>query len=329
MVILGPDVSNWQGTPNMVAVAASGNDYVICKATEGTGYVDPTMPANRANGHAAGMLVGLYHFASIGDVGAEVRAFLNAVGALRPGEFLVLDFERPAGDPPGWCKAWLDGVQAATGQRALIYMNQSAASGSNWSAVAAAGYALWLAKYDGDPWTQGSVPWWGKPAMKQYTDAAQVPGIAGNCDRNAFYGSRDDLLALIGGDDMFTDQDSFRLEQAYNFLMMAADAFGGKSLADKINALPTDVWWNTTVIRGKDAKGNEIRVSALQELADAKTQVIAANAALATLAGQLAKLQGADPAAIQQAVKDAVGQALKDNTVHVDVNVSGQGTPAG
>jgi hypothetical protein len=173
------------------------------------------------------------------------------------------------------------------------------------------------------------VPWWGKPAMKQYTDAAQVPGIAGNCDRNAFYGSRDDLLALIGGDDMFTDQDSFRLEQAYNFLMMAADAFGGKSLADKINALPTDVWWNTTVIRGKDAKGNEIRVSALQELADAKTQVIAANAALATLAGQLAKLQGADPAAIQQAVKDAVGQALKDNTVHVDVNVSGQGTPAG
>jgi GH25 family lysozyme M1 (1,4-beta-N-acetylmuramidase) len=192
-MILGADLSHFQQFPNFPQVRASGVDFAVLKASEGTGYTDPSMATNRRNAHAAGLIVGLYHFARAGDPAAEAAYFLRTIGAVQPGEFLVLDWEVPAGNPPAWCQQWLDAVRAATGVAPLIYMNQSAVNGSNWSNVAKT-YGLWLARYDNAPGVFNPVPYWGVPAMKQYSDRGAVPGVAGPCDVDSFNGTRDQLL---------------------------------------------------------------------------------------------------------------------------------------
>jgi hypothetical protein len=89
----------------------------------------------------------------------------------------------------------------------------------------------------------------------------------------------------------------------------------------------TTAVWSTTVSRtDASTDGKTVAVPALQELADAKTQAIAA-------AGQIAGLQSAlgavsagkavDVDGIAAAVQDAVQRALADSTVKVNVDVAG------
>src|SRR5439155_21218837 len=59
----GVDISHWNGTIDWSQVAASGERFVVMKATEGTGYVDPTYSSNRQGALAAGLVVTAYHFA--------------------------------------------------------------------------------------------------------------------------------------------------------------------------------------------------------------------------------------------------------------------------
>jgi lysozyme len=208
VTILGVDVSHFQGFPNWPQVKASARAFCVLKATESTSFVDPNFAANRKAAHAAGLIVGIYHFARAGNAAAEAAYFLKTIGTLQPGEFLVLDWEVPGANPPAWCKQWLDAVYAATGVRPLIYMNSSAMSGSNWSTVAA-DYGLWLAKYDNST-AQPAVKWWAGAAMKQFSDRGVVPGI-GSCDVDVFYGSEQQLLAYGyggGDDDMTPEQDA-------------------------------------------------------------------------------------------------------------------------
>ena len=255
MTITGPDVSKYQGAVDFGAVARAGHMFAVVKATEGVGYTSPTFAAQRAGAHAAGLVVGLYHFGRFGP--GEAAYFLSVIGALQPGEFLVLDQEVPSSI--AWCKAWLDAVFAATGVRPLIYMNQSASTGlgmGNWSAVAAS-YGLWLARYDNSQ-AQPSVPYWGAPAMKQFTDRASVPGVSGTCDLNVFYGSRDQLLAYGqpgGGDVPLTQQDI------------------------------DNIWLLETVKRGGVPPN-----PAIQELADTKTLGLANQQALADLSAKVEEL---------------------------------------
>jgi len=44
--IAGNDVSNYQGSIDWGAVQGSGRRFMIAKATEGTGYIDPQFKAN-------------------------------------------------------------------------------------------------------------------------------------------------------------------------------------------------------------------------------------------------------------------------------------------
>src|SRR5438270_692260 len=94
---------------------SAGQDFVVLKATEGDTFVDPQFAASRAAAHAAGLVVGLYHFARAGDAGTEAAFFAGTVGALQAGEFAALDWEVPAADPVGWCTAWLGAVRGRLG----------------------------------------------------------------------------------------------------------------------------------------------------------------------------------------------------------------------
>ena len=57
-MLKGCDVSNWQNVGS-----ADGYDFVIIKATEGYGYVDPKCEGHYQRAKANGQLRGVYHFA--------------------------------------------------------------------------------------------------------------------------------------------------------------------------------------------------------------------------------------------------------------------------
>src|SRR6266545_4590823 len=127
--IPGIDVSHHQGTIDWAQVAASGQRFVIAKASEGLFSVDPTYATNRAGATAAGLVFGAYHFARPdlhpnGPTG-EADHFVDTA-QLGPGNIVpVLDLER-SGDLTqaqltAWILAWLGEVTARTGVRPMVY----------------------------------------------------------------------------------------------------------------------------------------------------------------------------------------------------------------
>ncbi len=70
----GIDISHWQGTIDWAQVAGAGKRFAYMKASEGTSFVDPTYPTNRAQAKANGLYVGAYHFAGPGPVPGDAEA---------------------------------------------------------------------------------------------------------------------------------------------------------------------------------------------------------------------------------------------------------------
>jgi lysozyme len=94
--VIGEDRSSYQ------AVASwGGNFFGFAKATEGTGWSDPTFAANWANLKAAGKVRGAYHFFHPADDPLEqARFFVAGVknrGGLVPGDVLIADVEITVG----------------------------------------------------------------------------------------------------------------------------------------------------------------------------------------------------------------------------------------
>lgn len=183
----GIDVSSHQAGLNIPAIWA---DFVIVKATEDDDYVNPYMVSQANATLGASKRLGFYHFARPGDAAAQARMFVATVGSFRSKATLWLDWEDNAvPQGPGWAKAFLDTVKQLTGSTPGIYMNDSALNGYDWTAVAAQ-YPLWYADpenyntvYMGyiDP-AVPSVPYWGQPAVHQYSQYGQLPGYNGNLD---------------------------------------------------------------------------------------------------------------------------------------------------
>lgn len=149
MALYGLDISKWQS----VGTGDSAKDFLICKATEGTGYVDPNCDKHYQRAKGKGKLLGVYHFArpdlNTGTAGAKAEAayFVNNCKGYIKQAILVLDWEQPGttGQVP-WAKTWLDEVYRLTGVRPLIYMSASVVNNNNWSSIAN-DYGLWIAGY--------------------------------------------------------------------------------------------------------------------------------------------------------------------------------------
>ena len=77
MALNGIDISNWQSGINLAVVPC---DFVVIKATEGTGYVNPDYERAYRQAKTAGKCLGIYHYASGGNIQAEAEYFLkNAI----------------------------------------------------------------------------------------------------------------------------------------------------------------------------------------------------------------------------------------------------------
>ena len=97
MALNGIDVSNYQKGVNVAAVPC---DFVIAKATEGTGYVSPSCARQVDSALAAGKLAGVYHYVRGGDAAAEADYFVSQIRGWVGRVVLAVDFES------GGNKAW-------------------------------------------------------------------------------------------------------------------------------------------------------------------------------------------------------------------------------
>ena len=191
-MLKGIDISKWQNT----SAVDQAQDFVIMKATEGVGYVDPTCDTKYQYAKKKGKLLGVYHFARPDQTSATAEAdyFVNnTTGYWKAKEaVLVLDWEAGNTKNVTWAKAWLDRVYSKTGVRPLIYMSASVVASADWSSVVKGNYGLWIAGYPSkynvaNPPTpaEGEMPYkvspWGFAAIWQYTSSA------GTLDRDVAY----------------------------------------------------------------------------------------------------------------------------------------------
>lgn len=149
MALYGYDVSVYQS----VGTGDSAQNFLIIKATEGTGYVDKSCDKHYQRAKKQGKLLGFYHFArpdlNKGTDGAKREAnyfYKNCKNYFKEA-IPVLDWEQPGTTGQvSWAKAWLDEVYRLSGVRPLIYMSASVVNGNNWSSVSGY-YGLWIAGY--------------------------------------------------------------------------------------------------------------------------------------------------------------------------------------
>jgi lysozyme len=198
------DISHHNGNVNLQLARADGIIGVIHKATQGTEMVDPMYRTNRTQALDEGLLWGAYHFGTGGDGAAQAQYFLNVVGTF-DNTLLVLDFEQNtdgASMSLADARAFVTEVNQVTGRFPGLY------SGSyikqllgNAKDPVLAQFWLWLPEYGPTAVVPANWSTW---TMWQYTDGNFGPqphavnGI-GNCDRDKFNGTEDQLRMLWQG----------------------------------------------------------------------------------------------------------------------------------
>ena len=192
-MVLGVDVSAYQRSISWKAIKNAGVEFGFVKATEGTGYVNPTYERHREGARRHGIPIGAYHFARPdADDGplAEADFFLD-VAAPQTGDLLpVLDFEHRGLGPrklARWAKDWLKRVEKRIGQPPILYTYSSFWTSTVENATGLSRYPLWLANYganDGTVHPVRSVGDWPGVAVHQYTSKGRIHGYDGPLDFN-------------------------------------------------------------------------------------------------------------------------------------------------
>ena len=199
-VLSGVDISHWQNGINVGNLDA---DFVICKATGGNQYKDPSFNLFAQSALNAGKLLGFYHFAQEascpGTPEEEASHFYNTVQNYIGSGIPVLDWEADAlKKGPAWAKLFLDTFYNLSGVKCLIYMSAYNTRVYDWTDVADSGYKLWLAQYadnnpvyghDKEPWRDNQgVGAFEEPVIHQYTSSGYISGYPYNLDLDIFYG---------------------------------------------------------------------------------------------------------------------------------------------
>ena len=176
-------------------------DAVICKATEGTGYVNPYCDEHYQSAKAAGKLLGVYHYASGGNPEAEAEFFINNVQGYLHEAILVLDWEsgdNAAWGDSSWVARFCAHVVALTGINPMIYVQRSAAN----QCVGLGDYGIWLAEYPDYArrgWGDYVEPnYSGDYAMHQFTSSGDIAGWNDMLDLSLFFGDANAWLAYAG-----------------------------------------------------------------------------------------------------------------------------------
>ena len=203
----GIDVSHWQGRIDWARVAASGVDFAIIKATEGSTNADEWYDRNRTRARRAGLYVTAYHFAHPGLIGTGTRAqrirrearrearFFLRHADLSPSDLIpALDLERAGGLEPvelrDWTMTFLTTVEHAIGAKPMVYSTASfwRTRLGDTARVARAGFdVFWVAHWDARTPDVPGREWLGRGwTFWQWTECGRVPGIHDCVDRNTY-----------------------------------------------------------------------------------------------------------------------------------------------
>ena len=204
--IHGIDVSKYQGDIDWAQVKSSGVKFAYIKATEGGDHIDAKFQQNWNGAKAAGVHRGAYHFVYwCRPWHEEMRHFIQTVpkepDALPP----VLDVEATPeskkctrrlerGPAVAEMREMLRVMEHHYGKKPVIYTTVDF-----YEAILHPSeledYPIWVRSTKYSPHVKyGSRNW----HFWQYQSDAQIPGITGNVDRNAFKGDHQQWLAFIG-----------------------------------------------------------------------------------------------------------------------------------
>lgn len=182
------DVSSWQHGGNRpidwAAVAESGVEGAILKATQAPSYVNPWFRPDYVGARAAGLVVGAYYFGkpSLGNPEGQVEQFFSAIAGLDLRLGVWLDLEETGGlqsyELHNWAVSSLTALSASE-HPAGLYTNLSTAE---YVGGVEALPLLWLANPSSTP-----NPY--RPVMVQWGQD-RVPGIIGQVDLNRLESDR-------------------------------------------------------------------------------------------------------------------------------------------
>ena len=201
------DISGWQAGLDLATMYAKNPDLdaVIVKATGGVCiYQKDTFVPWAEWLIANGKPWGFYHFLdddlknSSGK--AEAEFFVSKTKDYFGRGIPIIDYEGQARQMgTKYLKECLDTVYALTGIKPMLYCSQSVAHQTNMTAIANAGYPLWVAQYANynpmygftqNPWRSGSVEPFKGEDLRQYTSQMYLPGWKSHLDADLFYGDR-------------------------------------------------------------------------------------------------------------------------------------------
>jgi GH25 family lysozyme M1 (1,4-beta-N-acetylmuramidase) len=163
-MIQGFDVSHWQGDVSWSNLKQKHNiEFGACKATEGTGFLDPRFTQNWSRLEAASLVRMAYHFARPArDVKQSAQFFLTTVknAGLHDDDKLVLDLETGDGlsqsQVNAWSKEWAKIVRDATGNIPIVYMGSAYLSNNTGNGFNGPFSGLWYPRYP-TAWANGST----------------------------------------------------------------------------------------------------------------------------------------------------------------------------
>ena len=200
MTLNGIDISSYQSGIDLTVVPC---DFVIIKATQGTGYVNPDCDRAYQQAKRAGKLRGTYHYVGGGNAVAEADYYVNNIkGYLKDG-LLAIDWEAEQNSAWGneaYLEQLVRRVIERTSIKPLIY-----SMASRYAQVAAVAKkldcGLWIAEYadmnptgyQAHPWREGAYAC----AIRQYASTGRLNGWGGNLDLNIAYMTRDQWAKYV------------------------------------------------------------------------------------------------------------------------------------
>ncbi len=227
--VMGADLSHWNSAVDFARMYAAGYRFVILKATEATGYVDPTFDTRWKQARDAGLIIGAYHFFRGNFSGIDqaehhlnvtfpMRSALN--GCVIPS---TNDVETADGVTVGTRQVriqdWHRVVRPENRNESLCYsspylwkelMNNMALDvigfTAHWTSAIA---PSWPAG-----WPVAKRKFWQIGVYPRHSWAPPVPGVAGECDVIKFLGTLDDLKALAGQEEL---SDAEKLKRLWDF----------------------------------------------------------------------------------------------------------------
>lgn len=191
-MLKGIDISNWQAGLSIDAIKSQ-IDFVIVKATEGTGLVDKQCDKFFQAANKAGLKLGFYHFARHADAAVEAEFFYrntkNYFGEAIP----VLDWED--GQSVAWVNKFVEKLHELSGVWCWVYSNAWCFN----QGTVNTNCARWIAGYPKKGVTTFSyglnndMPYTvnnGLVAAWQFTSSGRLSGYSGNLDLDVFYGDK-------------------------------------------------------------------------------------------------------------------------------------------